>query len=61
MIHYPVPPHLQEAYQSLGYKQGDFPMAEQLAKTCLSLPLFPGMTDEQVTTVADHVKRFFQI
>lgn len=61
MIHYPVPPHLQEAYQSLGYQQGDFPMAEQLAKTCLSLPLFPGMTDEQVTTVADYVKRFFQI
>lgn len=61
MIHYPVPPHLQEAYQSLGYQQGDFPMAEQLAKTCLSLPLFPGMTDEQVTTVAYYVKRFFQI
>ena len=61
MIHYPLPPHLQEAYKTLGYKRGDFPKAEQLAKTCLSLPMFPGMTDEQVTIVANHVKRFFQI
>ena len=61
MIHYPVPPHLQEAYQSLGYQQGDFPLAEQLAKTCLSLPLFPGMTDEQIVFVVNRIKQFFQI
>jgi dTDP-4-amino-4,6-dideoxygalactose transaminase len=43
MIHYPVPPHLQKAYKHLGYKEGDFPIAEEIAKTCLSLPVWPGM------------------
>jgi dTDP-4-amino-4,6-dideoxygalactose transaminase len=43
MIHYPVPPHLQQAYKHLGYKQGDFPIAEEIARTCLSLPVWPGM------------------
>jgi dTDP-4-amino-4,6-dideoxygalactose transaminase len=43
MIHYPVPPHLQKAYMHLGYKKGDFPIAEEIANTCLSLPVWPGM------------------
>jgi dTDP-4-amino-4,6-dideoxygalactose transaminase len=43
MIHYPVPPHLQKAYKHLGYKEGDFPIAEEIARTCLSLPVWPGM------------------
>jgi dTDP-4-amino-4,6-dideoxygalactose transaminase len=43
MIHYPVPPHLQKAYKHLGYNEGDFPIAEEIAKTCLSLPIWPGM------------------
>jgi dTDP-4-amino-4,6-dideoxygalactose transaminase len=43
MIHYPVPPHLQKAYKHLGYKQGDFPIAEEISRTCLSLPVWPGM------------------
>ncbi len=43
MIHYPVPPHLQKAYNYLGYKKGDFPIAEEIANTCLSLPIWPGM------------------
>jgi dTDP-4-amino-4,6-dideoxygalactose transaminase len=43
MIHYPVPPHLQKAYKHLGYKKGDFPIAEEIADTCLSLPVWPGM------------------
>ena len=43
MIHYPVPPHLQKAYKNLGYKEGDFPIAEEIARTCLSLPVWPGM------------------
>jgi dTDP-4-amino-4,6-dideoxygalactose transaminase len=43
MIHYPVPPHLQKAYKNLGYKKGDFPIAEEIANTCLSLPIWPGM------------------
>ena len=60
MIHYPVPPHLQQAYQPLGYRRGDFPLAEQIADTCLSLPLFPGMTEQQVEQVAAAIRRFFK-
>lgn len=59
MIHYPVPPHLQEAYAFLEYKKGSFPIAEELADTMLSLPLFPGMTQTQVEQVATAVKGFF--
>jgi dTDP-4-amino-4,6-dideoxygalactose transaminase len=61
LIHYPVPPHLQEAYKGLGYKKGDFPIAEELAQTSLSLPLWPGMTYGQVqyvkSTIGDFIKR----
>lgn len=58
-IHYPVPPHMQECYKYLGYSKGDFPIAEQLANTCLSLPLYPGMSKEEVAFVSDHIKQFF--
>ena len=59
LIHYPVPPHLQKAYQSLGFKKGDFPIAELISKTCLSLPLWPGMTEEEINYVIETVKLFF--
>ena len=59
LIHYPVPPHLQGAYKDLGLKKGDFPIAEEIAETCLSLPLYPGLTREEVQLVADHIKKFF--
>lgn len=59
LIHYPLPPHLQEAYQELGYKKGDFPLAENIADTCLSLPMFPGLTDEQVSQVCNSIKQFY--
>jgi dTDP-4-amino-4,6-dideoxygalactose transaminase len=59
LIHYPLPPHLQEAYQELGYQKGDFPLAETIADTCLSLPLFPGLTDEQVEQVCNTIKQFY--
>ena len=59
MIHYPLPPHLQKAYQTLGYRRGDFPLAEQIADTCLSLPLFPGMSEQQLGQVVAAVRRFF--
>jgi dTDP-4-amino-4,6-dideoxygalactose transaminase len=52
MIHYPVPPHLQKAYKHLGYKEGDFPIAEEIARTCLSLPVWPGMVSTQVDFIA---------
>ena len=51
--HYPVPCHLQKAYADLGYKEGDCPNAEYLAKHCVTLPLFPEMTDEEVAMVVD--------
>ncbi|HVX50203.1 MAG TPA: DegT/DnrJ/EryC1/StrS family aminotransferase [Chitinophagaceae bacterium] len=59
LIHYPVPPHLQLAYKHLGYKETDFPVAEELAKTSLSLPLYPGITKEQVEYVCDSIRNFF--
>jgi dTDP-4-amino-4,6-dideoxygalactose transaminase len=51
-IHYPIPVHLQPAYADLGYGAGDFPVAESLANTVLSLPMFPELTDNQLEEVA---------
>lgn len=59
LIHYPIPVHLQQAYKELQYKQGDFPIAEEIAATCLSLPLWPGMTKDQVDAVSAACKSFF--
>ncbi len=59
IIHYPIPPHLQEAYADLGFKKGAFPIAEEIADTCLSLPLWPGLTREQVQYVCDAIKATF--
>ena len=56
LIHYPVPPHLQQAYQSLGFAPGSFPIAEELANTCLSLPMWPGMTEAHVAAVAAAIR-----
>jgi dTDP-4-amino-4,6-dideoxygalactose transaminase len=58
-IHYPVAPHLQKAYQHLGYKKGDFPIAETMAETCISLPLNPGMSAEEIDYVCSHVRNFY--
>lgn len=58
IIHYPIPPHLSEAYQYLGYKQGDFPITERYANEVLSLPLYNGMTDEEIETVIDAINTF---
>ena len=46
-IHYPVPLHLQKAYQSLGYERGDFSVCERVAETVVSLPMYPQLTAEQ--------------
>jgi dTDP-4-amino-4,6-dideoxygalactose transaminase len=59
LIHYPVPPHLQEAYGDLGFTAGQFPIAEELAQTCLSLPMWPGMTKEMVFEVTGQILSFF--
>lgn len=59
-LHYPLPLHLQKCYASLGHKAGDFPVSERAASECLSLPIYPEMTDAQIERVAEVVKSFFQ-
>lgn len=58
LIHYPVPPHLSEAYAYLGYKEGELPVTERKAKRVLSLPLYNGMTDDEVTYVISKLNEF---
>lgn len=60
LIHYPIPPHLQKCYSNLGYKKGDFPIAEEIAETCLSLPIFPGMKPEETAYIVEKIKAFFK-
>jgi dTDP-4-amino-4,6-dideoxygalactose transaminase len=57
-LHYPVPLHLQKAYAAMGYKQGDFPVTESVAKRLLSLPMFPELTKAQIEYVAQNIKDF---
>ena len=57
--HYPVPPHLSPAYAWLGYREGSFPAAERLSRECLSLPIFPGITEAEIAQVADAVAAYF--
>jgi dTDP-4-amino-4,6-dideoxygalactose transaminase len=52
-LHYPVALHLQKAYRHLGYREGDFPVAERIARQCLTFPLFAEMTAAQQTAVVD--------
>ena len=58
-IHYPVPIHLQAAYQELGYRAGDLPVTERIAPRLVSLPMFPEMTAEQVDYTCDQIRRYF--
>ena len=60
LIHYPVPPHRQQAYQELQLPVGHFPIAEALAATCLSLPMWPGMTEAHIVVVAAAMRSFPQ-
>ena len=55
-IHYPIPVHLQEAYSSLGYAKGSFPVSERTCSELVSLPMFPELTSRQVGLVAAAVK-----
>lgn len=56
--HYPIPMHLQECYKNLGYKAGDYPIAETISKTELSLPMYYGMTDKEIQYVIDVINRY---
>lgn len=58
IIHYPIPPHLSQAYEYLGKKKGDYPIAEQYASEVLSLPMYNGMTEDEQTTVIDAINKF---
>jgi dTDP-4-amino-4,6-dideoxygalactose transaminase len=58
-LHYPVPLHLQKAFHDLGYKEGDFPVAEKVAKEILSLPMYPELTEQQLKYVCDSIMEFF--
>ncbi len=61
LIHYPIPPHLQKAYSNLGYKKGDFPIAEELANVSLSLPIWPGMTENEIKFICEKISNFYLI
>ncbi|MDB6031149.1 MAG: glutamine--scyllo-inositol transaminase [Verrucomicrobiales bacterium] len=58
LIYYPRPLHLQKVYEDLGYREGDFPVAEALSRRILPLPMYPELSDEQVEYVAATIRRF---
>lgn len=59
IIHYPVPPHLQKAYSEFNFAVGNFPIAEEIANTCLSLPLFPGLSENDIEYIVEQIKTFY--
>lgn len=58
IIHYPIPPHLSEAYQYLGYGEGYLPITEKYANTVLSIPLYNGMTKQEQDRVIQAINNF---
>jgi dTDP-4-amino-4,6-dideoxygalactose transaminase len=58
LIHYPVPPHLSEAYSEIGYKAGNFPLTEQMANSALSLPIGPHLSLEEAGLVVESIRMF---
>jgi len=59
-VHYPIPVHLQPAYASLGYREGSLPVTEAWARQCLSLPLYPELTEEQQGRIVAAVRSYFE-
>lgn len=57
-IHYPIPIHLQKGYQGLGIQKGGLPIAEKISNTVLSIPMYYGMSNEQIDYVIDMLNRF---
>ena len=60
LIHYPIPIHLQKAYNELGYQRGSLRITEQCSREVLSLPLFPELIDKEMEEVVQQIKRFFE-
>jgi len=58
-IYYPIPFHLQECFKYLGYREGDFPVSEYLAKHSLAIPIFPGLTREQQNYIVEKIYEFY--
>ncbi len=60
-IHYPIPLHLQPAYNYLGHKKGDFPITEKVSQEILSLPIFAELSDEQIEEICYCIKNFYKL
>jgi UDP-2-acetamido-2-deoxy-ribo-hexuluronate aminotransferase len=56
-VHYPMPLHLQECFAYLGYKRGDFPVAEKISDEIMSLPMNPDMREDEIAYIADMVRK----
>lgn len=59
-VYYPVPLHLQKCFAYLGYKEGDFPVAEKLCKEALALPIYPEITEDEVSYVCEKIREFYR-
>jgi len=59
-VYYPVPLHLQECYQPLGYQKGDLPVSERMAAEVLSLPIYPELSEAQMELVVSTIRDFYQ-
>ena len=59
-LHYPIPLHLQPCFVELGYKEGDMPITENLAETCISLPMYPELPEEQIVYVTKRIKDYYK-
>ena len=55
-VHYPVPLHLQESFENLGYKKGDFPVSEEISSQIMSLPMSPYLTEDQQDFIIQTIK-----
>lgn len=60
-IHYPTPIHLVRSFRFLGYNKGDFPVSEAQSREILSIPMFPELTDQEVTTIIRAIQNFFHV
>lgn len=58
-VYYPVPLHLQKCFEYLGHKKGDFPAAERLCETALALPMFPELTENEISYVCESIREFY--
>lgn len=59
-VYYPIPLHLQKCFSYLGYKKGDFPVAEELCSKAVAMPIFPEITESEVSYVCDKIKEFYK-